>query len=228
MFNIRFMGKFKDEDVLKQRPLPAGAVPYQEGGLEDVIRKGFRLALPMLTVMFTIGILRYLQVRERMPGKPVQGFRAFFDALTLNATELGVVNLVITVIMFLGLNFMLTILHELIHAVTVPARHEKQIWSHLDKGVLFVFFPEPVSRARFIVVSLAPNIVLAFVPWILLMVYAADLSTQAYWWIFIQVMLMAVGGIGDYANTFHTLTQVPKNGRVHSYGVNSYWTADRS
>lgn len=228
MFNIKFMGRFKDEEVLKQRPLPPDAVPYDEGSLGDVVRKGFLISLPWQIIMFTSVLIRYLQVRDRMPGEAIRGIPSLFNVLTVNATDSVLLNAGVGLIVLIGINILLTLLHELIHAVTVPRGHEAQIWSYLDKGAMFVFFPEPVSRVRFVVVSLAPNVVLAFIPWLFLLFAAPVLTAQAYWWIFIQAFLMSVGGIGDYANVWHTLTQVPKGGQVYSYGVNSYWTPPAS
>lgn len=228
VFNIKFMGRFKDEEVLKQKPLPPNAVPYDEGGLADVVRKGFLISLPWQIIMFASVVWRYLQVRERMLGEAIRDVPSFFSVLTVDTTDSVLMNTVISLIALIGINILLTVLHELIHAVTVPQGHEVQVWSYLDKGAMFVFFPEPVSRLRFVAVSLAPNIVLAFIPWLILLVAAPLLPGQAYWWIFIQAFLMSVGGIGDYANVWHTLTQVPKGGLVHSYGLNSYWTPPAS
>ena len=209
------MGAFRDVTVLQQRPLPPQAVPFREGDLRAVFIKGLLISLPWHVFMILATLIRFAQVSEQMPAS---------GHLLFSWTGIGLVDLILSLLLFLGINLLLVLLHELIHAFAAPRHHEKQIWAYLDQGAMFVFFPEPLSKARFIWVSLAPNLLLAFIPWAILLIVAAAVPTYAFWWTFLVFFVLSLGGIGDYANIWHTLRQVPKGGQIHSYGIHSYWT----
>lgn len=104
--------------------------------------------------------------------------------------------------------------HELLHAVCF--REDVYLYTNLRQGMLFVVGPEDMSKARFILMSLLPNIVFGFLPYIAGML----LPNMAL------AMFGAICtgmGAGDYYNVFNTLTQVPGGAKVYSYQFNSYW-----
>ena len=105
--------------------------------------------------------------------------------------------------------------HEMLHAICF--REEAYIYTNFQQGMLFVFGPEDMSRGRFVFLSLLPNIVFGFVP------YIAGLTVPSAGWLGIAGAFCIGCGAGDYYNVFNALTQVPKGGLIYMYGFNSWW-----
>ena len=105
--------------------------------------------------------------------------------------------------------------HELLHACCF--RGDVYLYTFLKKGMLFVVGPEDMPRGRFIFMSMLPNLVFGFLPYVLFMIHPA--------WLVLGVFgAMSIPcGFGDYFNVFNTLTQVPRGGIVYLSGMNSYW-----
>lgn len=105
--------------------------------------------------------------------------------------------------------------HEFLHAICF--KEDVYLYTNLAQGMLFVVGPETMSKARFVGMSLLPNIVFGFIPYIIGMIYPQ--------WIFLTVFgLLSTGmGAGDYYNVFNALTQMPKGARTYLYQFNSYW-----
>ena len=110
--------------------------------------------------------------------------------------------------------------HELLHASCF--RGDVYLYTFLKKGMLFVVGPEDMSRGRFVFMSMLPNLVFGFVPYILFLVHPA--------WLILGVFgaMNIPAGFGDYMNVFNCLTQVPKGGLVYLSGMNSYWYLPKS
>ena len=105
--------------------------------------------------------------------------------------------------------------HELLHASCF--RGDVYLYTFLKKGMLFVVGPEDMSRGRFVFMSLLPNLVFGFLPYILFLIHPS--------WLVLGVFgAMSIPcGFGDYFNVFNALTQVPRGGLVYLSGMNSYW-----
>lgn len=105
--------------------------------------------------------------------------------------------------------------HEILHAVCF--KEDVYLYTNWKQGMLFVVGPETMSRRRFVIMSLLPNIVFGIVPYIIGMIFPN------------LVFLLAFGtlsfgmGAGDYYNVYNALTQMPKGARTYLYGFNSYW-----
>ncbi len=118
---------------------------------------------------------------------------------------------------FLGLVLSIVTLvpHEFLHGICFP--EEVYMYENLKKGMLFVVGPGTFSKAGFVFMSLLPNIVFGFIPFI---IFLFDHS---------QTMLGTLGafsipaGAGDYYNVFNALTQMPKGARTYMHGMNSFW-----
>lgn len=105
--------------------------------------------------------------------------------------------------------------HELLHAICF--RETVYMYTNFRQGMMFVTGTENMSKARFVFMSLLPNIVFGFVPFIIFLIFPS-LS------FFGTSGALSIGmGAGDYYNVFNCLTQVPKGGKVYMYGMNSYW-----
>lgn len=105
--------------------------------------------------------------------------------------------------------------HELLHAICFKS--DVYLYTNWAQGMLFVVGPETMSKGRFIFMSLLPNIIFGFIPYIIGMIFPN------------LVLLIFMGalctgcGAGDYYNVFNALTQMPRGARTYMYKFNSYW-----
>lgn len=105
--------------------------------------------------------------------------------------------------------------HEILHAMCF--KDEVYLYTNLKNGILFVTGPEDMTKSRFVFMSLLPNIVFGFVPYIMFMI-----NTQ--WRILGTFGATCISmGAGDFLNVFNAITQMPKGARTYLYGFNSYW-----
>lgn len=104
--------------------------------------------------------------------------------------------------------------HELLHAVCF--REDVYLYTNLKQGMLFVIGPEDMSKFRFIFMSMLPNLVFGFIPYII------GMALPNFALAFFGTLCIGMGA-GDYYNVFNTLTQVPGGAKVYSYQFNSYW-----
>lgn len=105
--------------------------------------------------------------------------------------------------------------HELLHAICF--RGEVELWTNLKMGMLFVVGTEDMSKGRFVFLSMLPNLVFGWIPYLLFLIHPQ--------WLFLGALgaLAIPMGIGDYYNVWNCLTQVPKGGLVYMSGMHSYW-----
>ena len=160
------------------------------------------------------------------------GYVPFKEAEDMNklsrlATGISVVIVIITVGLYflIGrqslniwgtiLTFVVMIPHEFLHAICFEG--DVYMYENLKKGMLFVTGPGTFSKGRFIFMSMLPNLVFGFIPFI---IYLIEPS---------QTILGTLGafsiaaGAGDYYNVWNALTQMPKGSRTYMHGMNSYW-----
>lgn len=105
--------------------------------------------------------------------------------------------------------------HEFLHALCF--KNDVYMYQNLKQGMLFVCGTEDMSKARFIMMSLCPNIVFGFIPFILFLIFP-NLTVLG------TLGALAIGmGAGDYYNVFNALTQVPKDAKIYLSGFHSYW-----
>lgn len=105
--------------------------------------------------------------------------------------------------------------HEILHAICF--KEEVYLYTYWSKGMLFVTGPETMTKARFIFMSMLPNLVFGFIPFILFLINPS--------WGFLGTLgAFAIGmGAGDYYNVFNAMTQMPKGAKTYIYGFNSWW-----
>ena len=105
--------------------------------------------------------------------------------------------------------------HEILHALCF--KNEVYLYTNLKNGILFVTGPEDMTKSRFVFMSLLPNIVFGFVPYILFMI-------NPQWSLLGTFGAMCISmGAGDFLNVFNAITQMPKGARTYLHGFNSYW-----
>ena len=105
--------------------------------------------------------------------------------------------------------------HEFLHAIWF--REGVEVYTNLKQGMLFVIGTEDLSKSRFVFLSLFPNLVFGFLPFVLFLLFPNL--------VILGVMGAAnIGaGAGDYMNVFNCLTQVPKGAKVYNSGMHTYW-----
>lgn len=105
--------------------------------------------------------------------------------------------------------------HELLHALCF--KEDVYLYTDFKQGLLFVVSCETMSKQRFIFMSLLPNIVFGFIPYMI--------SFLGIQYLTLAVLgVIAIGmGAGDYYNVFNALIQMPKGARTYLYQMNSYW-----
>ena len=96
-------------------------------------------------------------------------------------------------------------------------RKEAYIYTNLKNGMLFVVAPEDMSKSHFIVMSLMPNLIFGFVPFLLYLIF------PQLGFLGILGATSIPMGIGDYYNIINALTQMPKGARTYLHGFHSYW-----
>ena len=105
--------------------------------------------------------------------------------------------------------------HEILHALCF--KDEVYLYTNLKNGIMFVTGPEDMTKGRFIFMSLLPNIVFGFVPYILFMI-------NPQWKILGTFGAMCISmGAGDFLNVFNAITQMPKGARTYLHGFSSWW-----
>lgn len=105
--------------------------------------------------------------------------------------------------------------HEFLHALCFKS--DVYMYHNLKQGMLFVAGTEDMSKVRFIMMGLCPNIVFGFIPFILFLIFP-NLTALG------SLGALAVGaGAGDYYNVFNALTQVPKGAKIYMSGIHTYW-----
>lgn len=105
--------------------------------------------------------------------------------------------------------------HELLHAICF--KEDVYVYTNLKHGMLFVVGPETMSKSRFIFLSMLPNLVFGFIPYIIALI----VPSLSFLGVF-GGMLISMGA-GDYYNVFNAVTQMPRGSRTYLYQFNSFW-----
>ena len=104
--------------------------------------------------------------------------------------------------------------HELLHAVCF--REDVYLYTNWSQGMLFVVGPEEMSKGRFILMSLLPNLVFGIFPYLL------GMCTGSGFLLALGILSTGMGA-GAYYNVFNALTQMPKGARTYLYQFHSFW-----
>lgn len=203
MFQIYYMGKYKDESQLTRgQPYPYQATQFKESeNINEIFLQGLLLGLPLFLIMVFIVIYRLFTMDY------VQDWNFHWFAIIVS----------------IFLMYPLIIVHEIIHALVFPINARKEIWNYLDQGTMFVYCEEKLSRLRFIAMCLAPVIVLGILPFLLWYFIAPILTLEfSVCWLLMSFS-MTISAVGDFVNVFNTIRQVPKGAKIFNYGFHSFW-----
>lgn len=185
---LHYKGKYNlDPNTLPYSPHKPNAVPFKEP--KDSKTLGLIANGLSFVILIPLGFLLYL--------------RYGIDLFGVN-TLWGFILLVICMFP-----------HELLHALCF--REDVYLYTNLKQGMLFVVGPENMSKSRFIFMSLLPNLVFGFIPYIISLIFPFFPALGVLGGFAISM------GAGDYFNIFNALTQMPKKARTYLYKFNSFW-----
>lgn len=192
---IEYKGIYKDVEQLPKGELPENATKFKE--------PNNLLQLSIISLVFIIPAV-FLAETFKIGSYLIHG------TITYNITLLGVV-------MAIAMIFP----HELLHAICFGKGAKVEMYISPKAFSAFVVSVHPVSKWRFIFLSLFPNLVLGWIPlsiWMILPfnpIYSNHLFAFAY-------ASILFGG-GDYMNAYNALRQMPKGSMHQLSGFNSYW-----
>ncbi len=186
---LHYMGKYDlNPDSLPHREHKPGCVKFKEA--EDSKKLGLWANIAAAVIMAALAVPAYLRIKD-----------VFFDSIGM---------------LYLGIVVSMLVLfpHEFLHAICM--KEDVYLYTNWRQGMLFVVGPEDMSKARFVFMSMLPNLVFGIVPYIVGMLIASPFL--------LGLGTLATGmGAGDYYNVFNALTQMPKGARTYLYKFNSYW-----
>ncbi|MFI3142223.1 MAG: DUF3267 domain-containing protein [Clostridia bacterium] len=112
-------------------------------------------------------------------------------------------------------SIMTLIPHELLHAICF--KEDVYIYANRKQGMLFLVGAETMSKQRFIFMSLLPNIIFGFIPYIISMIFPNLIFLMTF-------SAFCIGlGFGDYYNAYKAITEMPKGARRYSYKCEAFW-----
>jgi len=188
LMRLHYKGKYDlNPDSLPYGAHQPGAVPFKEA--KDARSLALIANALAVVLLIPLGVLLYLRIGS---------------ALFSTGSKLGCI-----------LALLMLFPHEFLHAVCF--REDVYLYTNLKHGLLFVVGPETMSKGRFIFMSLLPNIVFGFLPYIAAMLYSPFAFAGGFG------ALSIIMGAGDYYNVYHAVTQMPKGARTYLYKFNSFW-----
>lgn len=198
MFNIKWIGIIKDEDIKK----------YQKG---DLVKNAVKIKMPKTSKEQMVKALPFL-----IPAIVVMFLTMFIK--TYIAKDIVIEGWAIFVGLIIG--FILLYIHELLHAIVYPKKINKYI------GIVKPFSPValasyPLSKIRFIVMSLLPYI-LGILPLIFFILSSSsNLILNAILW---GIAFMGLASpYPDAYNVYQVIKQVPKGKKVQFYEDDTYY-----
>lgn len=201
---IRFRGFLSDFSQLEYGYCPPQSVRLEEASaLDDMLMQAMRQSVPIFLLVGALSVVRLM--------------KGFAWSRDFSIWSVGIACLA-WVLLYTGL----IVLHECIHAMFFPRRAVKDVWVYQMQAAM-VYCNTPVTRTRFIVMSLAPVTLLGFLPFIAWLLGAAAVSPVVSLFWMTMSWSMIFGGIGDFYNVRNVLQQVPRGAWVFNYGMHTYW-----
>lgn len=189
-----FKGKFTTYEALPQGELPENSVAFKEPKT--------MVGVNLMAILFMMPVLIAMYILIAAFGKSVMFTEYSFHGLVIS--------------------LLLMVPHELIHAVFMGRDAEVFMYYSLKHLMMFVITLSPMTKARFIVMSFMPALILGWIPFTVgLLCFPAQSAAGG--------ILMAAGfycalmGGGDYMNMFNAVVQMPKGALTQLSGMHSYW-----
>jgi len=192
---LTYKGIYKSNEQIPLGVLPENAVKFKEPkNMTETMIISSIFILPAL-----LGVLLFLLGSNLLHGD-----------LVINGTFIGL----LLAVLFLGP-------HEYLHAMCFGKEAEVELFIAPKQIALFVVSTQPITKARFILLSLFPNLAFGWLPlavWMILP-YNAVFSDHLLTFSVLSILF----GIGDYMNVFNAVRQMPKGSMQQLSGINSYW-----
>lgn len=195
--NLVWKGIYKGKDQLPVGELPERAVKFKE--------PDSMLMLNVVASIFIIPVIMLVAIAYLIKSN-----------LLGTSVDMNFINL-----WGILLAFSMILPHELLHAVLFPKDKEVELWVSPSAFTAFVVSTAPVSKGRFIFLSLLPNIVFGFIP-LIIWIFVPEGGTMTEILFSFAVISLSFG-IGDYLNVFNAIFQMPKGSIQQLSGMNSYW-----
>ncbi len=116
------------------------------------------------------------------------------------------------------LAFLTLLPHEFLHAICFGKDAVVYLFVSIKNMMAFVVSTEPISKKRFIFLSLLPNLVFGWIP---LLIWSIFFPSNMF--LFYFSIMCILFGIGDYLNVYNALIQMPKGSIQQLSGFHSYW-----
>lgn len=210
MFNIKYKGTTKSYDVLNHGNKPKNAIKFDESISEKAFnRKCYIISLPILLPVIILGIQKFMSLNS------LASSDSMFTVIFVD---------ILAILPF----FALTFIHELIHCLCFPRKADKEIWVK-TKGLfcLLTYCNYPISKIRFIIMNLAPNVILGIFPFILWISGLFDFNVSFSRTIGLVILVLITGGVWDFYNVYLTIKVVPKKANVIICKSNFYWFQEK-
>jgi len=200
MFNIVFKGNYvSDDQLIKRDSIPKEAVEFGIiPNLQGEFGRGFLILMPVLAAMVAATFLKVKDLDYH---------------LTMGLDV--IVSFVLTIVSV----YLLTFVHEIIHALFYPADAVKEIWKSKEQGAYFVYCEKEIRKERFIIMCLAPMFILGIIPFIIWLILPNYIPMPYSLAVSITFWLMTIVAMGDVANVYHVIKEVPKGAKVFNYGL---------
>ncbi len=182
----------------KKNPLPIGKLPKEAYKFRE---PNSFLMVNVVATLYAIPVLFLIIFLSKQRGQSLMdGYQ-------------GTIGLILSLIMIIP--------HELLHAICFPKTSVKHIYAAPLSALFFVLCTDPITKRCFIFLSLLPNIVLGFLPFVIWLLLPASFTYSQFILTFSAFNILC--GCGDYMNVVHALLQMPKGSMQQLSGMNSYW-----
>jgi len=195
---LTYRGTYKDPEQLDKGILPENAVKFIEP--EDPAELNIAAAkflIPAFMLVVILMVISYL----------IHG--GFFRHSTLMGFLIAFI-----------LSFLTLLPHEYLHAICFGKGAKVDMYVIPKQMMVFVYSTQPITKARFIFLSLLPNVLFGWIP---MLVWVALPPSQTSYSLFIFAAMTISFGAGDYLNTYNAIRQMPKGSMQQLSGFHSYW-----
>ena len=200
MLNIVFKGNYvSDDQLIKRDSIPDGAVEFGiVSSLQGEFGRGLLILMPLFAAMV---LATYFKVKD-LEYHLTMGF-----------------DVIVSFVLIIVSVYLLTFVHEIIHALFYPADAVKEIWKSKEQGAYFVYCEKEIRMERFIIMCLAPMFILGIIPFAVWLILPNLIPMPYNMAVSIIFWLMTIMAMGDAANVYHVIKEVPKGSKVFNYGL---------
>ena len=200
MLNIKFKGNYNsDKDLIKRKSIPKEAIEFGIiTDLRKVMGEGFLMILPLMIIMIVLAYLKLKGIDYHL--------------------KMNLDTIISFVIVIVSIQ-LLTYVHEIIHALFYPIKSNKEIWKSIKDGAYFVYCEDEISKARYIIMCLAPMFILGIIPFTIWLLMPNIIPMPYNIAVAIIFWFMTIMSMGDIANVFYVVKEVPNKTKIFNYGL---------